>query len=225
MPVQLRVDDYPYTKPDEAWRHTPQAFAAFDACIPVRYLLGVIPGNLGPPGDGRHAILRSGKAQVGMHGINHSERFLDIHGGNEFAAVLPGKHLSMLRHGASILDGHDLGPPLVYMPPRNVIDRPTVRACLEFGFLAITAGPETDDSICGEIEESGMTCLLSLPPLEYGRSDELIQRGAVKYLHDAHQRGFTVTLGLHWTWESNIGLGTLVELMGLLRPILRDFDV
>jgi hypothetical protein len=225
MPVQLRVDDYPYTKPEEAWRHTPQAFAAFDDCIPVRYLLGVIPGNLGPPVDDRHSILRNGKIEVGMHGINHTERFLDIMGGNEFGAVLPGRHLSMLRHGASIFETHKVDPALVYMPPRNVIDERTVEACRQHGFLAITAGPETAESICGKIEEAGMTCLLSLPPLEYGRSDELLQRGAVKYLYDAHERGFIVTLGLHWTWESNIGLGTLVELVGLLRPILRDFDV
>lgn len=224
MPVQLRVDDYPFTKPEEAWRHTPQAFKAFDDVVPVRYLLGVIPGNLGAWPD--HSILDAGKIVVGMHGINHSEKFLDLHGGNEFAAVPRGRHGWVLGHGLSILREHGLRQvPNVYMPPRNVIDEETVRGCKEAGFRAITVGPETDGRYIEFVDVLGIKEIASMPPFEYGRSDELIRWGAVEKIYSAHHEGRVVTLGLHWTWESNIGLGTLVELVGLLRPILRDFDV
>lgn len=223
MPVQLRVDDYPYTKPEEAWRHTPQAFAAFDECIPAKYLLGVIPGKLDLFPS--HSILSTGKIVVGMHGVHHDEDFLNENGSNEFARVPFGQHGFVLKNGLIKLWRHASVKSEVYMPPRNTIDQLTANACNALGFKAVTTGPETDLTVTELIWFLGMRPLQSLPPFSYGRSDELLQRGAVEHLYESHDRGETVVLGLHWTWETNIGLGTLRTLVKELGPILEGFHV
>ena len=65
-----------------------------------------------------------------------------------------------------------------------------------------------------------MQYIHSEPPLEYGRSDELMQRGAVEYLKEECKKR-DVWLTLHSPWEINIGLSSLREFM----MKLRDADV
>lgn len=214
MAIRIRVDDFPGTKPEEFYRHNLENFKQFHALIPKKYLLGVIPTHASK-GD----ILQIGAQdiEIGMHGIYHDERYP-----NEFrdyqTQIEIEKILTEQRSHMEHLSGKKVR---VYMPPHNVIDKKTIFALENTGFKAFTSGPETIDL---EQIHLNIKRLHSIPPLEYGRSDELLQRGSVEYLREEAKKR-TVFLTLHWTWEWNIGLEHLKLYLSKIEDLIEDFDV
>ncbi len=239
MSVQLRVDDFLFTK-NEEWisgRHTVDNFLRFMEVIPTRFLLGMIPMNLMCPvsfaeqqelNDRElwkqvrliypHTIQR--KIVPAVHGYWHDETSQD-----EFEGYSVEEIKAFLVDGVKRIEYLTKMRPLVYMPPHNVVNPRTLVACRELGFEAVTGGPETWDGTPSLVRGMGMRYVPSLPPFEYGRSDELLERGAVEHLMRRHSEGDRVTLGLHWTWETNIGLDSLRMLMERLSDALGDFEI
>lgn len=204
--IQVRVDDFPHTKDAERDHHSIGAFREFhrelSACLGGRrYLLGVIPKRCTV--DDVIFLRNETDCVIGMHGIFHDESKLDIWK-NEFPPYLSknevGRHLVDVAHGMEEAIGRRVE---VYMPPRNYMDERTASVLLDSGFIAFTTGPETDQAIRGKYSDM---VIHSQVPWEYGRCDELLQRNAHRHLIDESDAGRDVTLTLHWTWETNIGL-------------------
>lgn len=205
--IRLRVDDYPSSKPDEFWKHNFDNYVKFHDTIrkhtEASYLLGVIPKHTTDE-DLRKLSELSGII-IGMHGVEHDERFQ-----NEFRPYLTiNDRVKVLTAGRSRLRGLVNQEVDIYLPPHNVIDDNTRTALQLSGFSAFTGGPETDLTLPGLFDGS-IKYLHSQAPLEYGRSDELLQRGSAKYLMNkmasANPSDWDIYLTLHWTWEYNIGL-------------------
>ena len=73
-------------------------------------------------------------------------------------------------------------PVRTYMPPRNLIDQRTA-SVLNGMFDNYTCGPETDREVMNRFPMG----VLSMPPWEYGRTDELrdlVMRGKSVVRHD-----------------------------------------
>lgn len=205
--IRVRVDDYPHTSRREP-QHTPEAFREFhrvlSECIGGRrYLLGVVPRQCDP--DDLLLLRNETDVVVGMHGTDHDEERLTRNGGNQFEPYLTGQDVqrTLFEHRAALEMA--VGRPIrIYMPPRNVIDWRTAIAMSGAGFDYYTGGPETPN----DLRNTG-SCILSLPPYEYGRTDELFSCGAHDELvndSEAYLGRGSVVLTLHWTWETNIGL-------------------
>jgi len=220
MPVQLRVDDFLFTKVEEyrAGRHTVEAYREFDAVLPRKYLLGVIPNNI-IGHAGKYTDLH--KVVPGLHGYFHHE--IPSHP-DEFVGMNTDSIMGCLERGIECLVWAGFKQPTVYMPPHNVINLQTVIACKDMHFTAITGGPETNPTIPAFVKNQGMVYIPSMPMLEYGRSDELLVRGAVEHLRCESETRM-ITLGLHWTWETNIGLDNLRRFIGEISDLLVDFTV
>lgn len=225
MSIRIRVDDFPQTKGEP--QHTLEAFREFHreltACTGVRYLLGVIPKRCTP--EDLLFLARETDCDIGMHGIFHDEEKLDVWK-NEFPPYLPQRDICRILQETAVALDNALGRRVdVYMPPRNLIDRKTVEVLLDAGFIAFTGGPETPV----ELRLAGnrdVEYLHSEPPFEYGRTDELLQRGAHYRLIEASEAGRDVILTLHWTWETNIGLSHMRSfLQRIPRQHFRDFHV
>ena len=58
----------------------------------------------------------------------------------------------------------------------------------------------------------------SAEPFEYGRSDEMLQRGAVEYWDKKVDKVIPSYITFHWTWEVNIGLENLEKFLEALKP-------
>lgn len=200
--IRVRVDDFPNTKGEP--QHTLQAFREFDRCLREciggkRYLLGVIPKRCDP--DDILFLRNETDCTIGMHGIYHDEEKLDIYK-NEFPPYL--SQMDVCRYlqeaRAALQDG--VGRLVtIYMPPRNLIDWRTVGALLDAGFFAYTGGPETPSNM--RISDDDVEYIHSGLPHEYGRTDEMLQRGSHEVLRTLDR---DAVLTLHWTWETNIGL-------------------
>lgn len=218
--ISIRVDDFPHTKGES--QHTLGAYKEFHHCLSEgiggrSYLLGVIPKRCT---SDDFAYLRSEPSIiVGMHGTDHDENRLNRNGGNQFESWMTSKQIEdELLASKLLLDNECIHPIWMYMPPRNVLDRRTMLAMENVGFKAYTGGPETD-TICREpdlqfdayVEENCLSLeyFHSEPPHEYGRSDEMLQRGSDKWL----SAGIDAVLCLHWTWETNIGLKHLMAFL------------
>lgn len=213
----IRVDDFPGTRPDEFDRHNLENFKLFDEVV-VRhfpgYVLGVIPKHTT---DEQLDWLRSRRhIELALHGRNHDERFPNEFGDWEteeevYQAIVPLR--ARLHDSEGFL-------PRIYIPPHNVIDRKTVNALFRAGFEAVLGGPGSDAGVISYAVEKGMTAIGFYPPFNYGRSDELLTAGAVEHLTNMLRSGNTVPLGLHWTWEMNIGLGNLDRFLSELRGMI-----
>ncbi len=220
--IQLRVDDFPQTKGEP--QHTLEAYRRFhrllrDRTGGARYLLGIIPLRCAPEDWGYLTEIRD-EIEPGVHGVAHDERQLDKYG-NEFFPWLTGRSIALQLSNAMRMF-HDASlRPVVYMPPRNVIDARTVSTLAELGFISFTGGPETELGFDPRL--SYMRYIPSMPPHEYGRSDELLARGAVQHLRRLCSEGHEVTLALHWTWETNIGLEHLDRFLGELEGLFDAF--
>jgi hypothetical protein len=219
--LRLRIDDYPGAKPAEFDKHNLKNFLKFydllDKRVGKQFLLGVIPKHTA---DAELIFIGAlPNVVVGMHGIDHDERFL-----NEFRNHLTTKDVTTkLKNSRERLQHLTKQNVDVYMPPHNIVDIRTLKACDQAGFKAFTSGPETDlfdfDGAPYRARE-----LYSEAPLEYGRSDELLQRGSIKHLTDRCFAGETVYLTLHWTWEWNIGLEHLDRYLAELSGCFENFD-
>lgn len=201
--IAVRVDDFPQTKGES--QHSLSAFREFNrelvSAIGLgnRYLLGVIPGRCSV--DDVMFLRNETDCVIGMHGIDHDEGLLDVHR-NEFPSYL--SKLDVRKRLIEARTALELGvgrPVTIYMPPRNLIDMRTA-SVLNGQFRYYTGGPETDRSVIDRFP----TCIMSMPPFEYGRSDELLHYRAHEKLVEKSDAGHIVVLALHWTWETNIGL-------------------
>lgn len=219
--LRFRVDDYPQTKGEP--QHTPTAFREFHRCLSEclggkRYLLGVIPGRCTV--DDLLLIRNETDVVVGMHGINHDEKRLDLIQ-SEFPYWMAGTHIiAELRKYREPLELAVGRPVTVYMPPRNYITQGHVLAMPLAGFDYFTTGPETEPAVremAGAID--------SQPPHAYGRTDEMLTRGSDKVL-TAMAMNNEVVVALHWTWETNIGLTHMRRFFeGIPKDLIADFDV
>ena len=215
--LKIRVDDFLLTKEDESWRHNLENFKLFDSVMErngANYVLGVIPRTATA---GHLEYLTSNpRVEVAMHGILHDERYP-----NEFREHQTEKDITDAISSVKQVWDPLVGPIDKYIPPHNVIDYKTVRALKTLGFETIYGGPETDLNVLKyAYAEHGLFFEMSQAPLEYSRSDELLQRGSVEHLlYKLADKDATLTL--HWTWEFNIGLQHLDEYLSKLKPVLR----
>jgi hypothetical protein len=210
--IRVRVDDFPGTKPEEFHKHNLQNFKEFDKILRTftpEYLLGVIPGYL--TREQESWLVDQKHIRCGMHGVVHSEKHK-----NEFEGMDEKGIVSCLLAARNVMNRLEKSCH-TYMPPHNVFDRNTVRACHASKFKNITGGPE---STLSEGEIAPLRYLFSQHPYGYGRSDELLTRGAVPWLKSQSD----VILTLHWTWELNIGLTSLVQFLDVLRGNFGKFE-
>lgn len=214
--LNVRVDDFLLTKPEESWRHNLDNFKLFDAVMErhgANYVLGVIPATA--TAGHLEYLSANPRVEVAMHGILHDERFP-----NEFRDHQT--DLDIINALSSVKQVWDplVGPVDKYIPPHNVIDAKTCRALATLGFQTIFGGPGTDDKVVEYARVLGVDFQVSKFPEEYGRSDELMQRGSIEHIY----REVTtreVWLTLHWTWEFNIGLHHLDAYLRELAPALK----
>ena len=204
--ITIRIDDFPGTKPDEFWKHNLDNFKRFNDIFEkydINYTIGVIPRWTTQ--DHIEYLTSNTRAEVALHGIYHDERFPNEFREHEtdtdiYNAIMSAKYS---------LDGCNPYGVNTYIPPHNVIDRKTVDALKSASFLHVWGGPGSDNEVLVYADSIGIKSLYFEPPLEYGRSDELLQRGSVKYIIDKLVAKKDVNMCLHWTWEYNIGLGNL----------------
>ena len=221
MSIKIRVDDFPQTRGEP--QHSLAAYRSFHNVLSEvtggkRYLLGVIPGRCNS--DDLAFVRDELDVVVGMHGTDHDEFRLDKNGGNQFEPYLSSAEVRRnLQEHTVALDAALNRHVSIYMPPRNVIDLRTLSQLLIAGFVGYTGGPETDFTLRGY---QPLLYFHSDPPFEYGRSDEMITRGAVEYL-TASSRDIILTL--HWTWETNIGFHNLREFLKQIPvDLFENFD-
>lgn len=206
--IRVRVDDFPNTKDGEKDRHSLAAFRQFHRCLSEciggkRYLLGVIPRRCTV--EDVLFLRNETDCVIGMHGIFHDEKKLDIYQ-NEFPPYMTAHDIArQLLEAAKALDDGIGRRTEIYMPPRNRIDRRTVDILLDCGFHAYTTGPETPEELRKMPKDLGPFPVHSEPPHEYGRTDEMFVRGAVRNMIPRAEFE-DIILTLHWTWETNIGL-------------------
>lgn len=220
--IKVRVDDFPNTKGEP--QHTLAAFRDFHRCLSEciggrRYLLGVIPKRCSV--EDILFLRNETDCIIGMHGITHDEKMLDLYQ-NEFPPYLTDDDVGrMLLETANALDQGIGRPVQIYMPPRNRIDRRTIRLLHDCGFYAYTTGPETERELRRVTD--GPFAIDSAPPHEYGRTDEMLQRGSDLLLRSDTE--FDRVLTLHWTWEVNIGLHHMRTFFGNIpKELFADFD-
>lgn len=194
----VRVDDYPGTKPDEFWKHNLENFKLFDEVMRRHldsYALGVIPKHTSD--RDLEWLKTQSHIRLALHGRNHDERFPNEFGDWETAAEVYQALRSLRAH---------LGDSVVYIPPHNVIDAKTVEGLLRSGFTTLWGGPGSDRMVLEHARALGMVTAYFEPPEEYGRSDELLQRGSVEFLRERLRSDQPAKLCLHWPWEFNVGL-------------------
>jgi hypothetical protein len=184
-----------------------------------RYLLGVIPDRCTI--DDVLFLRDETDCVIGMHGTDHDEARLDRNGGNQFEPWLTVTQIreELLSRHVSLQEA--VGRKVqVYMPPRNVIDGRTYAALLNSPMVWITSGPETNP----DMVRGSSRFIYSMSPLEYGRTDELLQRNAHMHLI-GEGKDRDVVLTLHWTWETNIGLEHMRCFFDQIpKDLFEDFD-
>lgn len=193
----------PEQKKNEFSKHNLANYILFDELVRrffTTYTLGIIPKYL----TNEHFawFKKQNHINYALHGVSHDEdRFDEFQGRDKFSIM---QSLRIVRNienrlGRKITD---------YIPPHNVVNKETILALKEFSFKTIFGGPGTKKEDIEFIKQNEMEYIHSEEPLEYGRSDELLQRGAVKHLNEKSQNE-NVCLCLHWPWEHNIGLNNL----------------
>jgi hypothetical protein len=222
--ISIRVDDFPFSKPEEAWKHNLESFKRFDDTVAKYvdgYVLGVIP---------KHAteeqldwLAANDRAVVAMHGVEHDERFP-----NEFREHMTERDVREVLLGAKqkLLRCNSDGKVGMYVPPHNVLDARTLRALKDAGFTSVFGGPGTAATLDQYAWTLGLGFFASEHPLWYGRSDELLERDhahetILSYGNDPKNRWKMKYLTLHWTWETNIGLESLDRFLQKIAPVLR----
>jgi hypothetical protein len=206
--MRFRIDDYPCSKPNEFDRHNLESFKRFNEVMlkhGLSYDLGVIP--VYTPDKDIRWLGQQENIRVAMHGVNHPERFQ-----NEFREYQTESEIyAILRNEKGIMESEAGKPVDSYIPPHNAIDRKTVNALVRAKFKELHGGPGTDFDVSMYAAERGLHVVPSFPPF-YGRSDEMLQRGAVPIIlkedeersHPFCSKG-ELCICFHWTWENNIG--------------------
>lgn len=205
--LKIRVDDFPFTKQEERWRHNIDNFKKFDEVMArhiTEYVLGVIPKHT--TREDLDYLSSNPRIDVAIHGIEHDERFP-----NEFREWQTEKDIGQAIGSVKSLWDPLVGPIDSYIPPHNVIDQKTVRALINSGFENLHTGPGSDFEVMKYAAEQGLNIRPSSSPDFYGRSDEMMNRDSVsqiKMLCQQYDSEFC-WLTLHWTWELSIGLESL----------------
>lgn len=209
--LNLRVDDYPGTKPKEFYRHNSANFFLFHDLIREffpSYVLGIIPRYLGEQ-DIRvlRACMKQGLVPA-VHGIDHDESRQD-----EFDGLTTDQVIGRLGPTKGVLE-HMLQCRIEdYIPPHNAFGENLTGALCYLKFKNIYGGPGTNE----DVPLHGLEMRYSKWPTEYGRSDELLDRDdSVFCIGQKLAAGRDVWLTLHWTWEWNIGLESLRSYMYML---------
>lgn len=203
--IYCRVDDFPGTKPEEFWKHNRENYLKFHEIVRRKfsnYVLGVIPKHCSD--DDLFFLRHLDGVTLALHGIEHDERFP-----NEFRDYLSVDDISKKIDEASCrLHGSRGSFPLHYIPPHNVVDAKTIAALRINNYDVLHAGPGTDPLMFDYARSYGMVVRDSRDPREYGRTDEMMERGCFPHLNEEGKKR-SVFLTLHWTWELNIGLDSL----------------
>lgn len=210
--MRLRVDDFPYTKPEESWKHNLENFKQFDAVLEKHgiqeYTLGVIPKYV--TSEQLDWLAENPRVEVALHGIEHDERFP-----NEFKEfeTEDGIYSKLMSAKAPLKRCNGFGDVTTYIPPHNVVDMKTARALVRAGFTTLMCGPGTTKPVYSQLKESKLfsrhTLTYSEHPYFYGRSDEMLDCGAHHVINDSLETTMAKVVTLHWTWEWNIGLENL----------------
>lgn len=212
--ISFRIDDFPYTKPEEQWRHNLTNFKMFNEVMRryhATYTLGIIPDRLT---DEMLDFIANEKYMItpALHGIHHDERFPnEFHSGETEDDIY--QALTSAKYPLENF-GRDVD---VYIPPHNVVDAKTVDALVRAGFRTLYGGPESDGMVFQYAwEEKKMHTLRHYPPY-YGRTDEMMERGNVVHFKERFVQGHDIHIGLHFTWEWNIGLQNLEKFLEQLK--------
>lgn len=215
--IRLRVDDFPGTKPEEFYKHDLSGFKRFDQVVRKyvpEYVLGVIPKHT--TDEHLRWIGENPAIITALHGIDHDERFP-----NEFRDHQTIDDICKAIDCAKQRLDPLVGPVRCYIPPHNVFDLKTCQALVKSGFKSIMGGPGSPEWSINSpvVKETGLHYCYSPAPLEYGRSDELLQKGSVGHLQNCQYKSDRqfVYLTLHWTWELNIGLQHLEAYLSQLK--------
>ncbi len=207
--MRLRVDDFPYTKPDERWKHNLENFKKFDAILEKhgigQYVLGVIPKYTTK--EDIDWLSENPRVEVALHGVEHDERFA-----NEFRdfETEDGIRSKLISAKEPLKRCNGFGDVTTYIPPHNVIDFKTAKALRKAGFTSLMCGPGTALQVYDTIRDLKLfeDLSFSTSPYFYGRSDEMLECGADRQINEMRWKP-NIVLTLHWTWEWNIGLENL----------------
>jgi len=212
MTLRIRVDDFPGTKRDEFDQHNLENFKLFHKVFEERgisYTLGVIPGHA--KSVDLRWLNQQPNIEVALHGVIHNERNL-----NEFHCMSESSIKNAINSAWTwmniFLEQKSITS---YIPPHNTFDFNTCKVICDLGFTNIFGGPETTEEMKLYAKNNGLDYIHSEAPLEYGRSDELVQRGSVEYLKEECEKR-DIWLTLHWPWEWNVGLDNLKKYLDLL---------
>jgi hypothetical protein len=223
--IEIRVDDFPYTKQEETWRHNLENFKKFDSYFEkynLSYTLGVIPNHTTE--EMREWLSENNRVEVAIHGINHDEKYP-----NEFREYQTEEEISSLLRNVREQYGrcNSTGEVKKYIPPHNVLDQKTVRALLKAGYETVLCGPGTESSVFSYANKIGLDARYSEPPYLYGRTDEMMKIGCTEIIKnasfwsvpDASAPAKPTVVTLHWTWESNIGYESLDSFLKEIKDI------
>ena len=199
--LSLRVDDFPFVKPEESWKHNLDTFKMFHEivrCHVPEYHLGVIPKNVTKQ---QLEWLASQKGIiVAMHGIEHNESRQ-----NEFLDHMTEKDVTDAIASAKCVMDPIVGPIDSYIPPHNCVYMRTVNALVKNGFKTLFVGPGADEQM-KLIASRSLRVVDSPSPYLTGRSDEFMEDGRKDVLRSMRQDDVEHCLCLHFTWEVNVGL-------------------
>lgn len=217
----IRVDDFPGTKPEEFYRHNMTTFKKFDEVLARHqrdYTLGIIPRHTST--SDLEELAKLPYCSFALHGIDHDERFPNEFRDHQTEGEVYQALLAAKKH-LEAFQGSEVN---TYIPPHNVIDKKTANALIRAGFKELWVGPGADMKMADEFRIWGIGNRLRgfWPPSNYGRSDELLANGSVstlKHQFEGLAAGDEVILGLHWTWEYNIGLENLEKFLTAIDSI------
>lgn len=217
MKLTIRVDDFPGTKPDEFCNHNLTNFKLFHDLMVSHsvknYILGVIP--LYTSVSDLRWLSNQPEITIALHGVFHDESHLD-----EFEGLSHSDIVANLNAAKMFLETTPHSQVSDYIPPHNTLSDLSIKCLSEAGFRRIYGGPETLARHMDEVRFFGMEYIHSNSPLEYGRSDELLERGSVEWIKSELLAEDHACLTLHWPWEFNIGLEYLDNYLTEMKDII-----
>lgn len=201
--LEIRVDDFVGTKPEEFYRHNVDNFVKFNEVMrsfDLTYTLGIIPSTLGRD-EINYLWEQRNDITYALHGLIHDEHKMNEFEGKKFPEIE-----NLLKIPKLFMDTSLDTNICDYIPPHNVFDEDTVIALHRLGFERIFGGPGTMETLLPFVESLSIEYVHSEFPYEYGRTDELLERKSIEHIMKKLSHGEHVCLTLHWTWEWNIGL-------------------
>lgn len=221
MPLNIRVDDFPGTKIKEFDKHNTKNFFKFhDTLLSSnikKYVLGIIPRHTAD--TDLHLLSKQESIIPALHGVFHFEPGEeDYFSDNEFRPYDTNDDVKMFLLDAKLRFQTVMDKEIFdYIPPHNVLDIKTCKALCDLGFKNVYGGPGTESVAISFVKKYNMNMRYSKWPVEYGRSDELLNRdNSVSYINNKLAKNEDVWLTLHWPWEYNIGFDNLKNYLSRL---------